>query len=668
MDIIKQEMRSLEEQIAYHSKKYHDEDLPEISDYEYDMLFERLKTLEAAYPQYASSSSPTKRVGGHVAEKFIKVTHPVRLGSLTDVFDYNGVADFYQKTKALFPDADYAVESKIDGLSVALEYIDGVFVRGATRGDGLMGEDVTENLKTVRSVPLAINEKLPRLIVRGEVYMPKKVFARLNEKREEDGLASFANPRNAAAGSLRQLDSKLCAERRLEIFVFNIQLCETPVPETHGECLNYLEKLGFTVSPRFEICKAYEEISDKIMRIGEERKTLPFDIDGAVVKVNKLSYREKMGEVGAVPRWAVAFKYPPESVKTRVLDITVQVGRTGVLTPKAVLKPVAVAGSIVSAATLHNIDYIKEKDIRVGDTVMLRKAGDIIPEIVSVVAEERPLGSIPFDMPEFCPSCGGRVTREENEAATRCTDSACPAQLLRNVIHFVSRQAMDIETLGESTTERFIEEGFIKSVADIYSLDKAKIAVLPGMGEKSAENIISAAEKSKARPLSRLIYALGIRHVGEKAAKTLAKRFLSMDEFMKATGEQLEAVPDVGPETAESVVNFLSAERNAMIIEKLRILGVNMTEPVEEKGFAFQGMTVVVTGRLESLSREEAEALIEQNGGKAASSVSKKTSLLVCGEDAGSKLEKARNLGIKVINETEFLNMTKGEQNDKKDA
>lgn len=661
MDEIEREMRSLEEQITYHSKKYYDEDKPEISDYDYDMLFERLKTLEAAYPQYASPSSPIKRVGGHIAEKFEKVTHAVRLGSLTDVFDYSGVADFYQRTQSLYPGADYAVECKIDGLSVALEYTDGVFVKGATRGDGLIGEDVTENLKTVRSIPLAINEKLPRLIVRGEVYMPKKVFARLNEKREEEGLAPFANPRNAAAGSLRQLDSKLCAERRLEIFVFNVQLCKTPIPETHGECLEYMNKLGFTVSPRFEICRTYEEIADKIKRIGEERKSLPFDIDGAVVKVNALRYREEMGDVGAVPRWAVAFKYPPENVRTQVLDIAVQVGRTGVLTPKAVLKPVAVAGSIVSAATLHNIDYIKEKDIRVGDTVILRKAGDIIPEIVSVIKEERPDSAVPFEMPEVCPSCGGRVTREEDEAAVRCTDSACPAQLLRNVTHFVERQAMDIETLGESTAQRFIDEGFIKSVADIYALDKDKIASLPGMGEKSATNIIAAAEKSKAQPFSRLIYALGIRHVGEKAAKVIAQRFLDMDELMRATEEQLQAIPDVGPETAKSIINFFSVEMNVQIIERLKVLGVNMTEQKEEKGSSLAGMTVVVTGKLETLSREEAEALIEKNGGKAASSVSKKTSLLVCGEDAGSKLEKAKALGIKIISENEFLNLIKGE-------
>ncbi len=658
MDAAAHEMRSLELQLEYHSKKYHDEDAPEISDYEYDMLFERLKTLEAAYPELASPSSPTKRAGGQAAERFEKSIHPVRMGSLTDVFDYDGVAEFYNRTQSIYPGSDYAVECKIDGLSVALEYTDGLFVKGATRGDGLVGEVVTENLKTIRSVPLALKEKLPRLIVRGEVYMPKIVFARLNEKREADGFAPFANPRNAAAGSLRQLDPKLCAERRLEIFVFNVQLCETPLPKTHGECLKYMEELGFTVSPDFEICRKYEEIADKIRRIGEVRQSIPFDIDGAVVKVNDLRQRAEMGDVGAVPRWAVAFKYPPESVKTKVLDIVVQVGRTGVLTPKAVLKPVAVAGSTVSAATLHNMDYICEKDIRVGDTVIIRKAGDIIPEIVSVEKEERPTDSKPFIMPVSCPSCGGKVTREAGEVAARCTDSACPAQLLRNITHFVGRQAMDIETLGESTVEKFIAEGFLKSVADIYELDKNKIASLPGMGKKSATNIIAAAEKSKSRPLSKLIYALGIRHVGEKAAKTIAKRFLSMVGFMCASEEELNSIPDVGPETAGSIINFFSSQRNAEIVSRLTALGVNMTEPKDDNDEAgvFAGMTLVVTGKLETLTRKEAEALIEKNGGKTASSVSKKTSLLICGTDAGSKLDKAKSLGIKIIDESEFLN------------
>lgn len=662
MEKIIEEMRSLEKQIEYHSKKYYDEDSPEISDYEYDMLFERLKALESQYPQYASPASPTHRVGGHVAEKFEKVSHPVRLGSLTDVFDYQGVADFYRRVKAQFNDADFVVECKIDGLSVALEYIDGIFVRGATRGDGLVGEDVTQNLKTIRSIPLRLNKKIPRIIVRGEVYMPKKIFARLNEKREEEGLPPFANPRNGAAGSLRQLDSRLCAERKLEIFVFNVQLCDTPMPASHGECLEYLKDLGFVVSPDFRVCKSYEDIEERIKEIGELRQNLPFDIDGAVVKVNNLGYREKMGEVGAVPRWAVAFKYPPETVKTTVTDIVIQVGRTGVLTPKAILKPVPVSGSIVSAATLHNIDFITEKDVRIGDKVFLRKAGDIIPEIVSVVKEERPEGTKPFEMPSVCPSCGGIVTREEGEAATRCTNSSCPAQLLRNVVHFVSRSAMDIETLGESTAERFIEEGFIKSVADIYNLDKSKIASLPGMGEKSAENIITAAENSKSRPLSKLIYALGIRHVGEKAAKTLAKRFLNMESLIKATHDELTSVNDIGPETADSIINFFSSGNNIAVIERLKELGVNMTEQLEKQGSAFAGMTVVVTGKLESLSRDEAEEIIEKNGGKAASSVSKKTSLLVCGEDAGSKLDKARALGVKIMNESEFLNMIKGEK------
>lgn len=660
MDAILREMRLLESQIEYHAKKYYDEDAPEISDYDYDMLFERLKALELAYPGYASLSSPTRRVGGHVAKRFEKAVHPVRMGSLADVFNDEGVLDFYNRVSARFPETDYAVECKIDGLSVALEYTDGVLTKGVTRGDGFTGEIVTENMKTIRSAPLTLKEKLPRLIVRGEVYMPKKVFAALNAGREADGLSPFANPRNAAAGSLRQLDSKLCAERRLSVFIFNVQLCETPLPETHGETLKYMESLGFVVSPEFEICKNYHEIADKITRIGETRRDFPFEIDGAVVKVNALRLRDIMGDIGAVPRWAVAFKYPPENAETTVLDIVTQVGRTGVLTPKAILKPVTVAGSVVAAATLHNADYIAEKDIRVGDAVTVRKAGDIIPEILRVIKEKRPADAAPFIMPESCPSCGEKVIREDGESATRCTNSACPAQLLRNIVHFVSRNAMDIETLGEKAAEKFIGEGLIKSVADIYTLQKRQIASLPGMGEKSAENLENAIKSAASRPLSKLIYALGIRHVGEKAAKTLAKRFINIEDLVAAGEETLVQIDEIGPETAKSIVHFFSLPENLHVIEKLAALGVNLTEPQDETaetGGVFDGMTVVVTGKLRDLSREEAHALIEKNGGKTAASVSGRTSLLVCGADAGSKLDKAQNLGIRVMDENEFLNM-----------
>ncbi len=651
---IKKVMRSLEAQIEYHSKKYYDEDSPEISDYEYDMMFERLKTLESEHPELASPTSPTHRVGGHVAERFEKVAHAVRLGSLTDVFDLEGVRDFAEPIAKEHQGVDFCVENKIDGLSVALEYVNGVFVKGATRGDGLVGEDVTANLRTVRSIPLKLNDPIPHLIVRGEVYMPKKVFEKLNEKRESEGLAPFANPRNAAAGSLRQLDSALCAERHLEIFVFNVQLCETPLPATHSACLEYLEELGFTVSPEFEVCKNYAQIAAKIEKIGKKRASLPFGIDGAVIKVNDLALRERMGDVGAVPRWAVAYKYPPESVFTVVRDIAVQVGRTGVLTPKAILEPVQIAGSTVSAATLHNIDYIREKDIRIGDTVVLRKAGDIIPEIVEVVKEKRPAQTAAFEMPERCPSCGEKTVREEGDAAVMCINSACPAQLHRSITHFAERDCMDIRTLGKALIAKLIENGMLTSAADIYSLDEQELASLPGMGELSARNVISAAEGSKAQPLSRLINALGIPQVGEKAAKTLAQRFVTMDALCSASAEELAAVNDIGPVTADNIVSYFATPANARIIAKLAACGVNMTEPQTRTGSALEGMTIVVTGKLTAYTREEIEELIVQNGGKAASSVSAKTSLLVCGENAGSKLAKANALGVKVITEQDF--------------
>jgi len=655
-DVVKN-MRSLEALIEYHSKKYYDEDAPEISDYEYDMMFEKLKTLEAEYPQFASPASPTRRVGGHVAERFEKVSHPVRLGSLTDVFDLDGVRGFVDPILENYPQTDFCVENKIDGLSVALEYADGVFVRGATRGDGLVGEDVTENLKTVRSIPLRLTEPLPRIIVRGEVYMPRRVFDKLNEKRAEEGLALFANPRNAAAGSLRQLDSRLCAERKLDIFVFNVQLCDTPLPEKHSECLEYLKKLGFTVSPDYEVCSCYDEIAAKIEKIGEKRASLPFGIDGAVIKVNDLALRERMGDVGAVPRWAVAYKYPPESVLTIVRDIVIQVGRTGVLTPKAILEPVKVAGTTVSAATLHNIDFIREKDIRIGDTVVLRKAGDIIPEIVSSVREKRPENTKEFEMPAVCPSCGEKTVREEGDAAVMCINAACPAQLHRSIAHFAERECMDIRSLGKNLTSKLIECGMLRSAADIYTLDEKALAGLPGMGEISARNVIAAAEGSKSQPLSRLINALGIPQVGEKAAKTLAKRFITLDSLMKSDAETLSAVEDIGPVTAGNIVSFFANPANARIIEKLALCGVNMTEPVVSDGDRLAGMTIVVTGKLERYTREEIEDVIARNGGKAASSVSAKTSLLVCGENAGSKLAKANALGIKVITEKEFSEM-----------
>lgn len=654
---IKQEMRELEEQLLYHAKKYYDEDAPEISDYEYDALLERLKRLEAQHPELASPSSPTRRVTGHVADRFEKVTHEVPLGSLTDVFDKDGLLEFDGRVRETFPDLSYVTECKIDGLSCALEYVDGVFTRGATRGDGYIGEDVTQNLLTIHSIPLSIPQKRGRVIVRGEVYMPKKVFASLNEQREEEGKTPFANPRNAAAGSLRQLDSKLCAKRRLDIFVFNLQYADCAMPDSHADTLDLLHDWGFTVSPDFTRCGDIASCIRRIDEIGNMRSSLPFDIDGAVVKIDSRKMRESLGNVGALPRWAVAYKYPPETVKTKLNAITVMVGRTGVLTPRAELTPVRLAGSTVAYATLHNEDNIRDKDIRVGDTVLLRKAGDIIPEIVGVDKSLRDGSEAPFEMPKVCPSCGGAVTREDGEAAVRCTNADCPAQLVRNVAHFVSRSAMNIETLGESVAARLIEKGLVHNVADLYYLDKAQLAAMDGLGDKSAENIMASIEKSKQNGLTSLLYALGIRHIGEKAARGLASHFGSAEALMAADMEALCAVDDIGPESAAAVINYFSEPSNRDIIARIAAAGVNTTEKTEKLGSELEGKTVVVTGAMHTMKRDEIERLIRLHGGKAAGSVSKKTDFLVAGDAAGSKLAKAQSLGVPVITEEEFLKM-----------
>ncbi len=654
------EIRRLEETLAYHSRLYYELDSPIMQDEEYDALFRRLGLVEAQYPELASPNSPTQRVGGRVSEKFEKVRHEVPMDSFGDIFSEEEIYEFVGKIKNEYPEADFIVEKKFDGLSVSLEYENGLFKRGLTRGDGVFGEDVTENIKTVKSVPLKLNKDVGKLLVRGEVYMPRRVFARLNEKREANGEKTFANPRNAAAGSLRQLDSKLCAARGLEIFVFNLQSAEN-MPDRHSESLSMLVALGFTVSPGGVICKTAEEVVNAVRAIGASRPDLPYDTDGAVIKVDRLSLRERLGSTAAAPRWAVAYKFPAEIAETVLKDIEIQVGRTGVLTPRAALEPVRLAGSTVSYATLHNIDFIKERDVRIGDTVRLRKAGDIIPEIISVVTEKRPEGAIPFEMPSNCPSCGEKVHRVPGEVAVRCINPDCTAQLSRSVIHFVSRGAMNIDNLGESVIEQFIDKGIIKGAADLYYINKEDIQHLDGLGEKSAQKIIDSIDKSRSAGLEKLLCGLGIRHIGEKAAQSLAARFGNIRALMSATEEELCAVDDIGAESAASVIRFFSGEHARILVERLLSAGVSGESKEKMLGNALEGKTVVVTGTLPTLKRQEAEALIRAHGGSASGSVSKKTSFVLCGTDAGSKLTKAQALGIPVLNEEEFLNIINNE-------
>lgn len=655
---ISREMRELEETLEYNSRLYYELDAPIMQDEEYDALFRRLVELENEYPELASPNSPTKRVGGKVSERFNKVRHTVPMDSFGDIFSEEEIYEFVDKIKKDYPEADFIVERKFDGLSVSLEYENGVFVRGLTRGDGVFGEDVSENIRTIRSVPLKLKKNTGNLLVRGEVYMPRKVFAALNEAREANGEKTFANPRNAAAGSLRQLDSKICAERGLEIFVFNLQAADS-IPDRHSESLKMLSELGFTVSQGGVVCNTADEVVEAVRAIGIARPELPYDIDGAVIKVDKLSLRERLGSTAAAPRWAVAYKYPAEIAETKLLNIEIQVGRTGVLTPRAVLEPVRLAGSTVSYATLHNIDFIRERDVRIGDTVRLRKAGDIIPEIISVVAEKRESSAIPFEMPEICPSCNERVVREEGEVAVRCVNPDCPSQLARSIIHFVSRDAMNIDSLGEKVVELFIAQGIINSAADLYYLSWEDIAHLSGLGEKSAKKIIDSIEKSKEAGLERLLYGLGIRHIGEKAAQTLAARFGDINTLMNTSVEELCSVDDIGEESAQSVVRFFAGDHAKALVERLMSAGVSGESKEKPLGNALEGKIIVVTGTLPSLKRNEAEALIRAHGGSASGSVSKKTSFVLCGSDAGSKLTKAQALGIPVINEEEFLNLIK---------
>ena len=647
----------LRKTLEYHAKLYYIQDAPEISDYEYDKLFYELVDLETLYPEFDSPDSPTKRVGGAALDKFEKVTHAVRMGSLADVFSHAEVEDFVRKTELSLGHAvRYSVEPKIDGLSVSLEYRDGRLIVGSTRGDGVVGEDVTENLKTIKTIPLSLLEKLPLLEVRGEVYMPRRSFEALNRSREEAGEALFANPRNAAAGSLRQLDSKVTAGRGLDILVFNVQRIEGKTFTSHTEELAYLESQGFHVIPHRRTAESAGDILGHIEKLGTLRDSLAFDIDGVVIKADDLHERVEIGENTSTPKWAVAYKFPPERKATRLVDITVQVGRTGVLTPRAVLEPVRLAGTTVSAATLHNIDFIRERDIRIGDTVYVQKAGDIIPEVVSVEQKERPADAVPYEMPHLCPSCGEPVVRDD-EAATRCTNANCPAQLERSITHFASRDAMDIDGMGPAVVRLLLKENLVANVSDIYHLRAESLRELERMGDKSAANLVAAIERSKSAGLDRLIYALGIRNVGEKAAKALASHFGSIDALAAAKKEELVAIDDFGEITADCVVEYFSHPQTAAFIEELKTCGVVTTYTVEKSDAIFAGMTFVLTGTLPTLSRDEATAIIERHGGKAASSVSAKTTYVVAGEKAGSKLTKAESLGIPVIDEDALLTM-----------
>ena len=651
------EIQALRRELTQAGYEYYVLDNPTMSDYDYDCKLRRLEELEAAHPESVTSDSPTQRVGGQPLEAFSQVVHRVPLESLQDVFDFEELEAFDQRVKGVVPEAEYVVEPKVDGLSVALEYEDGLFVRGATRGDGQVGEDVTENLRTVRSIPLKIPDAPPRLIVRGEVYMPKKVFHALNEERERRGEALFANPRNAAAGSLRQLDPKVAASRRLDIAVFNIQWPQEEF-STHLETLDYLRNKGFKVIPHYS-CAQVSQATERITEIGETRETFPFDIDGAVVKVNNLSQRAALGSTAKFPRWAAAYKYPPEVKPAQVVDIVIQVGRTGVLTPKAVLTPVRLAGTTVTNATLHNQDFISEKDIRIGDTVLVRKAGEIIPEVLSVVEDKRPEGTQPWFLPKTCPVCGAPVERDEDGAHTRCTGAECPAQLLRNLAHFASRDAMDIEGLGIAVVENLVNAQLVKTPGDLYFLKEEDVAQLERMGKRSAKKLLAALEKSKEQDMSRLIYAFGIRQVGQKAGKILAARFQTLENLQNATLEELTAVDDIGEITAQSILDWMASPQSRHLIDRLREAGVNMTAAEQGSDRRFEGMTFVLTGTLEKFTRDEASEMIEARGGKSSGSVSKKTTYVVAGEAAGSKLRKAQELGIPVLTEEEFLELLK---------
>ena len=662
----KEEIVALRKQLEIWSNKYYDEDNPEVSDYEYDMTMNKLKELEKEFPDLITKDSLTQKVGGHVKEGFEKVEHEVPMQSLQDIFSFSELEEFKDRVyksakenKFAENEVKFVVETKIDGLSASLEYKEGKFVRGATRGNGLIGEDVTENLKTIKSIPKELSEPI-NIILRGEVFIGKKEFEKMNEERELNEEKTFANARNAAAGSLRQLDQKIAKQRPLDIYIFNVQKIEGREFESHYEELNYLKKLGFNVNPVLISCNNIPEAIEAIEKIGEDREKLTFGIDGAVIKVDNLKLREKMGTTSKVPRWAIAYKYPPEKKETKLEDIVCQVGRTGAITPMAILNPVKVAGSTISKTTLHNEDFIKEKDIRVGDTIVVQKAGDVIPEILEVKKEKRKGTEVIFEMPKVCPVCGAPVIREEGEAVSRCIGIECPAKLIRNIIHFVSRDCMNIDGLGDKIIEQLIEKNLISNIADIYFLEFEDIATLKKNGKKFTQNLIDAINNSKNNDLYRLIAALGIRHIGVKAAKTLARKYKTMENLMQASIESLAMTNDIGEISANSLYEFFRQEQTIDLIDRLKKAGVNMnvieTEEIDNR---FEGKTFVLTGSLEQFSRKEASDLIEKHGGKVSSSVSKKTDYVLAGEEAGSKLTKAQSLGVEIITEEQFKEMMK---------
>ena len=659
----KERIKELRATLEYHAKKYYDEDKPEITDYEYDMMMNELKSLEKQFPELIDKESLTQKVGGHVKEGFKQVEHEVPLQSLQDVFSYDELRDFDDRVKKQLHDGGanlkYVVETKIDGLSMAIEYKDGKFVRAATRGNGLIGEDVSANALTIKSIPKELKEPI-NIIVRGEVFIGSKEFEKLNEEREVLGQSLFANARNAAAGSLRQLDSKITKTRPLDIFIFNVQKLENNPFNSHYEQLNYLDKLGFNVNPVRILCNNIDEAIDAITKIGEDRENLSFGIDGAVIKVDNLDYREELGTTFKTPRWAIAYKYPPEQKETLLKDIICQVGRTGAITPMAILEPVKVAGSTISKTTLHNEDFIKEKDLKIGDRVIIQKAGDVIPEVVEAVKSKRTGEEKEFIMPKVCPVCGAPTIREDGEAVTRCTGIECSAKALRNIVHFASKEGMEIDGLGYSIIEQLLDKKLINNIADIYSLKLEDVASLKKNGKKFAQNLIDAIEKSKSNDLFKLITGLGIRHIGAKSAKNLARKVRTIDNLMNASIEELSVQNDVGEITAKSIYEFFREEQSIDLINKLKLAGVNM-ESLEEENTdnRFEGKTFVLTGALSKYSRDEASDIIEKLGGKTSGSVSKKTSYVLAGEDAGSKLTKAQNLGVTVITEEEFEEMIK---------
>lgn len=657
MDKIRERYEELKKIIEYHSDKYYNQDAPEISDFEYDMLMVELKNIEKEHPEIVTDDSPTKHIGGEVDTHFTEVVHKVPLQSLQDVFSTDDVVLFEERIHKAVNDVSYVVETKIDGLSVSLEYEKGIFVRGATRGNGLVGEDVTVNLKTIKNIPQKLTKDVD-IIVRGEVFMPKNDFEKLNEEREIAGEKLFANPRNAAAGSLRQLDAKITAERNLDIYIFNVQKSDDIRFTSHFESLEYMKELGFNVNPYVKKCNDIKEVLSAIEEIGNMRGELSFDIDGAVVKVDNLAQREEIGVTTKTPKWAVAYKYPPEKKETTVKDIIVQVGRTGAITPMAILDPVRVAGSVISKTTLHNEDFIKEKDIRIGDKVLIQKAGDVIPEVVEVLKDKRTGDEIIFEMPTRCPVCGSEAVREEGEAVVRCTGIECPAMLYRSLIHFASRDAMDIEGFGPAIIEQLLDKKLIENIADIYNLGYENLVDLERMGDKSAKNLLEAIAKSKENSLEKLLNSFGIRHIGLKSAKILAKKYNNIEEIMNASYEELCEINEIGEIMADSIVKFFDNEQTKDLINRLKENGVNMESKIEKSNDnRFEGKIFVLTGTLPTLSRNEATEMIEKFGGKASGSVSKKTSYVLAGEEAGSKLTKAQDLGVQIIKEEEFLKM-----------